>query len=34
MGEEGGEVQQLRWTEDKRCIEWELRIEHNRQKNR
>jgi hypothetical protein len=34
MGEEGGEVPQMRWTEDKRCIEWEFRREHKRQKNK
>jgi hypothetical protein len=27
-------VQQLKGTEDKRCIEWELCTKHNRQKKR
>jgi hypothetical protein len=34
MCEEGGGVQQLKWTEDKRCIEWEWCREHKRQKNK
>jgi hypothetical protein len=34
MCEEGGGVQQLKWIEDKRCIEWEWRKKHNRQKNK
>jgi hypothetical protein len=31
---EGVRVQQLKWTGNKRCIEWEWHTEHKRQKNR
>jgi hypothetical protein len=34
MYEEEGGVQQLKWIEDKRCIEWEWCRKHKRQKNR
>jgi hypothetical protein len=34
MYEEEGGVQQLKWTEEKRCIEWEWCRKHKRQKNK
>jgi hypothetical protein len=34
MCEEGGGVQFLKLIEDERCIEWEWRRKHKRQKNK
>jgi hypothetical protein len=34
MCEEGGGGKQLKWIEDKRCMEWEWGKEHKRHKNK